>query len=251
VVVRDGSEVIAKAVRHFWPEAVQQECLVHVERGLCGKLSWKHRAEVVRRMKRCRAVQGAAAGAGGFQTDRRAQGDGGAGRRAGSLQAYWVVLGLRYTPLKLHTRLTTVTEIYNQRRKWLRVSDRNEQAIIKSRSILNTRFQVLSEIVKTKRANDSERHRPKNYENEWSSLSDMCQLLMDENTHLKNRIHDFDGIHRVRLGFGISLAGIFISVVIGAAGLIVGLANLTKDYWSDPVKPIVRKLFTSPTRDER
>lgn len=45
LLVRDGSEAIAKAVRHFWPDAVQQECLVHVERGLCGKLPWKHQGE--------------------------------------------------------------------------------------------------------------------------------------------------------------------------------------------------------------
>lgn len=62
LVVRDGSEAIANAVRHFWPDAVQQECLVHVERGLCGKLSWKHRKEVVERMNRLRGVQGAEAG---------------------------------------------------------------------------------------------------------------------------------------------------------------------------------------------
>jgi putative transposase len=62
LLVRDGSEAIAKAVRHFWPDAVQQECLVHVERGLCGKLSWKHRNEVVKRMNRLRGVQGAEAG---------------------------------------------------------------------------------------------------------------------------------------------------------------------------------------------
>ena len=62
LVVRDGSEAIAKAVRHYWPDAVQQECLVHVERGLCGKLSWKHQKEVVERMKRLRKVQGSEAG---------------------------------------------------------------------------------------------------------------------------------------------------------------------------------------------
>ncbi len=62
LLVRDGSEAIAKAVRHFWPDAVQQECLVHIERGLCGKLSWKHQSEVVKRMNRLRGVQGAEAG---------------------------------------------------------------------------------------------------------------------------------------------------------------------------------------------
>jgi len=62
LLVRDGSEAIAKAVRHFWPDAVQQECLVHVERGLCAKLSWKHHGEMGRRLNRLRGVQGAAAG---------------------------------------------------------------------------------------------------------------------------------------------------------------------------------------------
>ena len=67
LLVRDGSEAIAKAVRHFWPDAVQQECLVHVERGLCGKLSWKHQGEVVKRMNRLRGVQGAEAGEEAFE----------------------------------------------------------------------------------------------------------------------------------------------------------------------------------------
>jgi putative transposase len=54
-------------VRHFWPDAVQQECLVHIERGLCGKLSWKHQSEVVSRMNRLRGVQGAEAGEEAFE----------------------------------------------------------------------------------------------------------------------------------------------------------------------------------------
>lgn len=62
LLVRDGSDAIAKAVRHFWPDAVQQECLVHVERGLCGKLSYKNRGEVVTRMNFLRSVEGAEAG---------------------------------------------------------------------------------------------------------------------------------------------------------------------------------------------
>jgi hypothetical protein len=67
LLVRDGSEAIAKAVRHFWPDAVQQECLVHVERGLCGKLSWKHQGEVVKRINRLRGVEGAEAGEEAFE----------------------------------------------------------------------------------------------------------------------------------------------------------------------------------------
>jgi putative transposase len=67
LLVRDGSEAIAKAVREFWPDAVQQECLVHVERGRCCKLSWKHQGEVVQRMKRLRRVEGAEAGEEAFE----------------------------------------------------------------------------------------------------------------------------------------------------------------------------------------
>jgi transposase-like protein len=62
LVLRDGSAAIAKAVSKFWPDAVQQECLVHVERVVCGKLSYKHQKEFVGKMNHLRAVQGAEAG---------------------------------------------------------------------------------------------------------------------------------------------------------------------------------------------
>ena len=62
LVLRDGSAAIAKAVSKFWPDAVQQECLVHVERVVCGKLSYKHQREFVGKMNHLRAVQGAEAG---------------------------------------------------------------------------------------------------------------------------------------------------------------------------------------------
>jgi transposase-like protein len=67
LLVRDGSDAIAKAVRHFWPDAVQQECLVHIERGLCAKLSWKHQKEVVNKMNRLRQVEGSEAGEEAFE----------------------------------------------------------------------------------------------------------------------------------------------------------------------------------------
>ena len=67
LVTRDGSDAIAKAVRHFWPDAVQQECLVHVEHGLCAKLSYKHQGEAVMKINRLRAVEGAEAGEEAFE----------------------------------------------------------------------------------------------------------------------------------------------------------------------------------------
>ena len=62
LVLRDGSAAIAKAVSKFWPDAVQQECLVHVERAVCAKLSHKHKKGFVAKMNALRGVQGKDAG---------------------------------------------------------------------------------------------------------------------------------------------------------------------------------------------
>jgi transposase-like protein len=67
LVLRDGSAAIAKAVSHFWPDAVQQECLVHVERVVCAKLSHKHKGGFVEQMNILRGVQGAEAGEEAFE----------------------------------------------------------------------------------------------------------------------------------------------------------------------------------------
>ena len=62
LVLRDGSAAIAKAVSQFWPDAVQQECLVHVERVVCAKLSYKHKRGFVELMNVLRGVQGGTGG---------------------------------------------------------------------------------------------------------------------------------------------------------------------------------------------
>ena len=62
LVLRDGSAAIAKAVGEFWPDAVQQERLVHVERVVCSKLSHRHQHGFVERMNILRGVQGEDAG---------------------------------------------------------------------------------------------------------------------------------------------------------------------------------------------
>jgi putative transposase len=67
LVLRDGSAAISKAVSKFWPDAVQQECLVHVERVVCSKLSHKHKRGFVELMNILRGVQGEAAGEEAFE----------------------------------------------------------------------------------------------------------------------------------------------------------------------------------------
>ncbi|MEG3976426.1 transposase [Microcoleus sp. herbarium8] len=67
LVLRDGSAAIAKAVSEFWPDAIQQECLVHVERVVCGKLSYKHKRGFTELMNVLRGVQGKEAGEEAFE----------------------------------------------------------------------------------------------------------------------------------------------------------------------------------------
>ena len=62
LVLRDGSAAIAAAVKRMWPEAVQQECLVHAHSNLRDKLRRRDRADLDLRFKALREAQGALAG---------------------------------------------------------------------------------------------------------------------------------------------------------------------------------------------
>ena len=62
LIVRDGSPAIKKAVKKHWPEAVQQECLVHMQRKTRDKLRAKDRADFDNFCTRLRDAQGKEAG---------------------------------------------------------------------------------------------------------------------------------------------------------------------------------------------
>ena len=62
LVLRDGSAAIAAEVKRMWPEAVQQECLVHAHSNLRDKLRRRDRADLDLRFKALREAQGALAG---------------------------------------------------------------------------------------------------------------------------------------------------------------------------------------------
>jgi transposase-like protein len=67
LVVRDGSKALGKAVRATWPEALQQECLIHAERETQLKLPKKAREEASRLFTRLRLAEGAQAGEEAFE----------------------------------------------------------------------------------------------------------------------------------------------------------------------------------------
>jgi transposase-like protein len=62
LVGRDGSQAIATAIGRVWPEAVQQECLVHAHSNLRDKLRRRDRADLDIHFKRLREAQGRQAG---------------------------------------------------------------------------------------------------------------------------------------------------------------------------------------------
>ena len=62
LVQRDGSPAIAKAVRKYYPNALQQECVIHLQRGVKDKLRKKDAEELDLYFKRFREAQGKEAG---------------------------------------------------------------------------------------------------------------------------------------------------------------------------------------------
>lgn len=67
LVLRDGSQAIAAAAQRMWPDAIQQECLVHAHSNLRDKLRRRDRADLDLRFKAFREAQGAKAGEEAFE----------------------------------------------------------------------------------------------------------------------------------------------------------------------------------------
>lgn len=67
LIPRDGSSAIAKAVSEHWPDAVQQECLVHVQRNCRDRVKRRDRADLDLQFKRLREAQGKESGEEAFE----------------------------------------------------------------------------------------------------------------------------------------------------------------------------------------
>ncbi|MEO1856566.1 MAG: transposase [Rubritalea sp.] len=67
LVVRDGSKAIKKAVHKHWPNAIQQECLVHMQRHTRDKLRARDRADFDNYCTALRNAQGKKAGEEAFE----------------------------------------------------------------------------------------------------------------------------------------------------------------------------------------
>jgi len=67
LIVRDGSPSIKAAVNEHWPKAVQQECLIHMQRHTRKKLRTRDRADFDNHCKALREAQGKEAGVEAFE----------------------------------------------------------------------------------------------------------------------------------------------------------------------------------------
>jgi len=67
LVLRDGSAAIKSAVAQHWPSAVQQECLVHMQRHTRDKLRTRDKADFDQHCKAFREAQGKEAGEEAFE----------------------------------------------------------------------------------------------------------------------------------------------------------------------------------------
>ncbi len=67
LVVRDGSAAIKKAVKKHWPNAIQQECLIHMQRHTRDKLRTRDRADFDSYCSRLRDAEGREAGDESFE----------------------------------------------------------------------------------------------------------------------------------------------------------------------------------------
>jgi len=67
LVLRDGSKAIAAAVRRFWPNSVQQTCLVHAHSNVRDQVRKRDRADLDLRFKALREAQGREAGEEAFE----------------------------------------------------------------------------------------------------------------------------------------------------------------------------------------
>lgn len=120
LVLRDGSSAIAAGVRRLWPDAVQQECLVHAHSNLRDAVRRRDRADLDLRFKALREAQGKAAGEEAFDdlmefvSERNAAAALALGARRGVLLAFHRL----EVPSTLNTTFLSTNLIENVLRNW-------------------------------------------------------------------------------------------------------------------------------------
>lgn len=120
LVLRDGSRAIEAAVNQHWPEAVQQECLVHVQRNVRDKLRLRDRAEADAHFKTLRQSQGEAVGREAFEAlvDWVSERNAAAGIALSEKEDSLLAVHRLNLPSTLNTTLLSTNLIENMLRNW-------------------------------------------------------------------------------------------------------------------------------------
>jgi len=120
LVIRDGSAAIAGAVRSHWPDALQQECLVHQERNVLDKLRKRDRAEGIGLFKALRESQGRKAGEEAFEelVDFVSERNAAAALALGEREEALLCVHRLDVPSTLNGTLTNTNIIENMIRNW-------------------------------------------------------------------------------------------------------------------------------------
>lgn len=120
LVVRDGSQAIASAVSRHWPDAVQQACLVHVERNIADRLRRRDRSENQRLFRRLREAEGREAGEEAFEDLREFLGERNAAAALALLDRKDEILSVHRLgiPSTLNVSFLSTNAIENLIRNW-------------------------------------------------------------------------------------------------------------------------------------
>lgn len=125
LVIRDGSQAIAGAVKKHWPQAKQQECLVHQERNVLKKLRKRDQAEGISHFKRLREAQGKEAGEEAFEEllDFVSERNAAAALALGERKEALLCVHRLNVPSTLNGTLTNTNIIENMNRNWRAATD--------------------------------------------------------------------------------------------------------------------------------
>ncbi len=120
LVIRDGSQAIKSAVSRHWPSALQQTCLVHLERNILDRLRRRDRAEGQRLFRRLREAQGHQAGEEAFEDLREYLAERNAAAALAFVDRRNEILTVHHleVPATLHVSLLSTNLIENAIRNW-------------------------------------------------------------------------------------------------------------------------------------
>ncbi|MEM7603557.1 MAG: IS256 family transposase [Verrucomicrobiota bacterium] len=120
LVVRDGSEAIKSALKRVWPEALQQTCLIHLERNIRDRVRCRDRAELQRLFRQLRQAQGQEAGEEAFEDLREFLAERNAGAALALSERRDEVLTVHRlnVPATLNVTLLSTNVIENAIRNW-------------------------------------------------------------------------------------------------------------------------------------